>query len=64
MTSRHLKITFTDGETEELESKFSFVDLDENTITPLTARVGGTQLPGPTYPLVNIKKYEWVEGYK
>jgi len=61
---RHLRITFTDGTVEDLESKYEYVTTVGDTVTTRTERVGGFADVGPTYSLYSIRKYEWVEGYK
>jgi hypothetical protein len=63
----HLKIWFVDGTEEELESRWSYIDpIVTDRLTMLGDRrdYGMGREVGPSYPLVNIKKYEWVEGYK
>lgn len=58
---RHLRITFNDNSVEELESKFSYVQEGEVTLRTYTDMVGGQRNIGPTFVLVNIKKFEWVD---
>lgn len=62
---KHLKITFVDGSEEELEAKYDRARTADGVLLT-TSNEGYTtrELTGPSYPLVNIKKYEWVEGYK
>jgi hypothetical protein len=63
---RHLKIWFMDGTEEELESKWTQPWCnDAGTLLVMYGEmVGGSAPKGATYVLSNIKKYEWVEGYK
>lgn len=61
---KHVKITFTDGTVEELDSKYEYVTIVENVLTTRSERVGGYADVGPSFPLFNIRKYEFVEGYK
>lgn len=63
---KHLKITFVDGSEEELESRWvtPWVSDSGTLLVMYGDRVGGTAPKGVTYVLSNIKKYEWVEGYK
>ncbi len=60
----HLKIQFTDGSVEELDSKFSFIYVVDEVLHTYTDYVGGYRDIGPSYPIANIHKYEWIKGYK
>lgn len=62
---KHLKITFVDGSEEELESKYVTVEVYSGILYTFQEAVyGSNRERGPTYVIHNIKKYEWLEGYK
>ena len=66
VTVRHLKIFFMDEHEEELESRWSYIVVGNGVLQMNgdNRSYGMGREVGPAYPLVNIKKYEWVEGYK
>lgn len=62
---KHLKITFTDGTEENLESKYARCRVVDGVLMTENEQAYDMRgIAGPSYPLVNIRKYEWVEGYK
>lgn len=64
---KHLRITFTDGTVEDLESRWTYRDLTEPGLLIMLGDrrdYGMGREVGPGFPLANIRKYEWVEGYK
>lgn len=58
---KHLRIEFIDGEIEELESRFDRLWTDDGVLRTSTSDT--FPFVGASYPLVNIRKYEFVEGY-
>lgn len=63
---KHLKITYTDGTVEDLDSKWDHSSVDRNgaLLTMISTRTYGPDDRGPMIVLANVRKYEWVEGYK
>jgi hypothetical protein len=61
---KHLRVYFTDGKCENLESRWSEVEVYQGTLQTFAARVGGYRERGPVFVLMNIQKYEWAEGHQ
>ncbi len=61
---KHLEITFVNGTVEKLESAYALVDIHEGVLNTYKHRVGGSSPKGPSYPLANVRKFEWVEGFR
>ena len=61
--SKHLRIEFMDGKIAELDSRWDFT-WTEDGVLRVKERNGAYAAVGPAFPLYNIRRYEFVEGYR
>lgn len=62
--SQHLRVEFMDGQVTELESRFDRVWTENAVLRTKEHTDYATDRPGPSFPVHNIRRYEFVEGYR